>query len=697
MMIPIAVFMGLFLLFLGRGTSSKKQHDWICNFLLAAIFWGVIVVVIAELLTFFRAINRAGLSLSWIAVGIILIIVGIRSGAFERAIDRGRGKNYSFGQLELLLLGSLVLVSAILFLIAIIAPPNNVDSFLYHMSRVVHWAQNESLEHYPAYRDHQLNKPIWAETAILHLRVLWGNDRLSNLVQWFSMVGSVLGIAGIAKLLGASRRGQILASTFAISIPMGILQATSTQNDYVTAFWTVCLSYLVVLSTRRSLSKLELFSLMSTFGLGILTKGVFFVYFPPFLLWFFIHILREQGVWRTIVKGILMLAVAVALNIGFWARNIQTYGGPYGTSDWLQRNLGFNVDFLNQLFEGSGEGQSAVPVIVNRPIQNGSPNASWGEPAMIEPGSGGKHASSRLLPMDVKDNGGISNYLISLVQTAGRNFTSPSGFITDGLIGFVEKFPGVFGEDYAQELKASAWNHEDHAGNLHHLGLIVLALVTLPFIARYNRSIVPLIYGLVCTSTFLLLPVVIGHADSIWGIRYQLPFFVLCAPLIALAFSSEGQKWLSAVLTASLIISALPWLLLNNTRPVIGIVPWPTKIESVFIADQGEILMANNPALRDDYSLVSDAIRKAECEEVGLIVDQSFLEYPLWWFLNAPESGTQIRVLVSETDRYPPNPDSFEACAVVCTQCETQESLNNLEIRHSFDTLTVFLEANTRE
>ena len=100
--------------------------------------------------------------------------------------------------------------------------------------------------------------------------------------------------------------------------------------------------------------------------------------------------------------------------------------------------------------------------------------------------------------------------------------------------------------------------------------------------------------------------------------------------------------------------------------------------------------MANNPALRDDYQLTADEIRSSGCKEVGLIVDQSFLEYALWWLLEAPQSGIEIRILVSEADDYPSVAEDFEPCAVVCTHCGDAERVHGLSDRTRFDTLTLF-------
>jgi hypothetical protein len=226
-----------------------------------------------------------------------------------------------WGKFEIALALGISGILLLLFIIAVVSPPNNVDSFIYHMSRVVHWAQNQSLRHYPTYRDHQLIKPIWAESAILHMRILWGSDRPANLVQWFSMVGSVIGVTGIASLFGANRKGKWLAAIFAVTIPMGILQSTSTQNDYATAFWVVCMAYFVVLSMKRELSKFEFVCLALSFGLGVLTKGTFFVYFPPLLALFFLARLRKRGFLKSAAYGLILILVVAVLNTPFWSRN----------------------------------------------------------------------------------------------------------------------------------------------------------------------------------------------------------------------------------------------------------------------------------------------------------------------------------------------------------------------------------------
>ncbi len=120
---------------------------------------------------------------------------------------------------------------------------------------------------------------------------------------------------------------------------MGVLQASSTQNDYVVAYWAVCLLSLVVLGKQRPLSLFENVCLALALGTGLLTKGTFFVYALPVMAWHFVPMVYQRRPRQWLTEGLLVIGIVVLVNLGFWARNIVTYGGPYGNSEWLRANL----------------------------------------------------------------------------------------------------------------------------------------------------------------------------------------------------------------------------------------------------------------------------------------------------------------------------------------------------------------------
>ena len=189
-LLPLAAFALCLAAILGEEVQSEPP--WLAvggAFLRAAILWGTFVALSSEILSLFHAITRIGIALSWLAALTSVGWIGWRRGSLQRGLERLRSLPAPGGMGDRALLVGMAVLAGSLLLVAWISPSNNVDSLQYHMSRVVHWAQQRSLAPYATAYVHQLGNPIWAETAILHLRLLWGSDQPANLVQWFAMIG----------------------------------------------------------------------------------------------------------------------------------------------------------------------------------------------------------------------------------------------------------------------------------------------------------------------------------------------------------------------------------------------------------------------------------------------------------------------------------------------------------------------------
>jgi hypothetical protein len=281
--LPVLTFIVVFLNLVGLQQINKlKPLGWRIALLQTALLAGVFIVLQSELLSLFKALVQVWVAVLWGIALFVSTFAGLRQNllapGWKELIERLK----RLSKLELAFAAATGVIILLLLVVAYLSPPNNVDSLQYHMSRVMHWAEDQSLAHYPTGFEPQLINPIGAEIVILNLRLLWGSDQLANLVQWFSMILSLVGVSALAGLLGAGRKGQMAAAAFAASIPMGVLQATSTQNDYVAALWLVCLAVFVVLAVKQEASIIELFSLAAALGLGLLTKGTFYPYAVPF-------------------------------------------------------------------------------------------------------------------------------------------------------------------------------------------------------------------------------------------------------------------------------------------------------------------------------------------------------------------------------------------------------------------------------
>ncbi|HXW16042.1 MAG TPA: hypothetical protein VEN79_16160 [Terriglobia bacterium] len=231
-----------FVLFFAACPAQKRC--WRAAFTQAALYWGVAVFAITEILSLFHWVTRAGLGCAWLLID-VAVAAGVRrarsrsSAAASGACTALKSFESTFRKFDDTAASyiAVVLILALVGLTALLYPPNAVDVMAYHMPRIVHWLHNRAIGFYATHVLRQLMMPPWAEYAILQFHALSGGDRFDNLVQWFAMLGSIIGVSRIAQLLGAQYRGQVLAALLCASIPEGILEASGAKNDYVLAFW----------------------------------------------------------------------------------------------------------------------------------------------------------------------------------------------------------------------------------------------------------------------------------------------------------------------------------------------------------------------------------------------------------------------------------------------------------------------------
>src|SRR2546428_330553 len=79
------------------------------------------------------------------------------------------------------------------------AEGRNIDSLAYHLARMAHWIQQSGVQHYPTDDLRQLEFGPWSSFVMTNLFLLWGNDQLLNLAQWFAMVSSVIVLSWVAE------------------------------------------------------------------------------------------------------------------------------------------------------------------------------------------------------------------------------------------------------------------------------------------------------------------------------------------------------------------------------------------------------------------------------------------------------------------------------------------------------------------
>lgn len=518
--------------------SASKEQSYRAGLLRAALFTGALLTCITELLSLLHGITFASLALTWGAMVAIELAYIFRRGLHRNLPSPEFGSPGMYA--------AILTIVAITLFIALLSPPNTWDSMTYHMGRVVHWMQNQSVAHYPTNIIRQLYFAPWAEFAILHLQILsGGEDYFANLVQWSAMIGCIIGVSLIAGQFGGDRRRQTFAAVIAATIPMGILQSSSTQNDLVAAFWLVCFVHFGIefLRTRQTSCAIPA---GIGLGLAILTKGTAYLYGFPFVIWFLMTVTRT-GPRQLPKTAIIVLAAVLALNCGHYLRNSALWGNP--------------------LAEDIDEVQTArrdIPALCSNMVRNVAANTWTPSPTM---------------------NKLQYQAIVRLHDLMGID---PSAQETSLRTAFV---PGALSL------------HEDSAGNALHTVLILLSIPAVLLRARTPSGKLLSGYFLALAAGFLLFCLMLKW--QLWITRLQLPGFVLAAPLIAVALPGVDRARITAAFTLLLCITAVPWLFYNASRPLLG--AWSiigSERDALYFAnnpellpyyDQAATMVVNNP------------------------------------------------------------------------------------------------------
>jgi hypothetical protein len=666
-LLPVLVFLALFLRF---ATSSKNTPpsdiQLTYAFIVSSIVLGLLVTVSSEILSLLDGLARAPIALFWLAC---LILVAYKASIIDHAKAVAAYIEYFLKRLsrfEKIVVFCLTVFLGLTFTVAVISPPNNADSLLYHMTRVAHWTQNHNLNHYATAYDHQLFMPIWAETAILHLRILFGSDQLSNLVQWFSFLGCILLGWAVARLMGFPRRARMASAVFIATIPLGLLESTSTQNDLVVAYWLSCLVFLILYGRRSGYNWVTTGMIGVVTGLGLLTKVTFYVYALPawagiIYLWFLTC--SKKQVFAQVGFSIILV---IGVNSGFWARNVETYGNPIGPIELVRSSISLASE------RDSGMGEDPTFGVAE---EQGS--------LRLDDGTRGESDAAGIL----------SRLLWREKRMVMWNFAVPFASIRDRVPAIDSMLALVLDEEQYSDLDTTVWNHEDTSGNPIQMVLVAAAFATIIVLAlRKALERDMLLYAILVFTAYIMLPVVISNADTVYSLRFQLPFFVLSGSLIASFYTILPHEKVKKIMILGLVGLSLPWLVFNNTRPIIGWQPYLTRVRSVFLASDRQLLFAMQRGEQDEYLAISSAIQDAGCKKVGLVLDSHDYEYLIWDLLDAPESGVEIKSIETtlRLSRY--LDPTYSPCAVVCTRCQGESTYQGRFLWADYGYIQLFLD-----
>ncbi|CAG5071572.1 hypothetical protein DYBT9623_03572 [Dyadobacter sp. CECT 9623] len=515
LLLSVALF---FILFLLTRLATSSYSNIRISFIYALLANAIVIFVYNELFSVFDAINAFTAKLFWgaevaILIGAVAYLqrsrrIRLSDLALLNGVFQLKGVKPAY---KWIILSALVFYILPLFFLSVYAPPNNYDSHMYHLNRILFWINNGNLDHFPTMHLQQLYLNVFAEYLVLDTVLLSGSDQFAGIIQFGAFLGSLAGIGLLAKQFKMGQGGQLLATVFLLTLPIGIFESTSTQVDYCACFFFICYVYFgYQLLAKKSALTLAAFLLSLAFG-GF-SKYTIFIFALPFTVFFAIKILVQ---YRFLYAVRVLLLAIMCLGIVF---------GPF-----FYRNYALFGHVMSPL-------RSTVFASEVLPAQ--------------------KHSIVYTLSGMVKNTG----LNLGLPDTRFNNFL-------DSRIRDLHQKMGVDIND--QDLNVDEFSvkysvHEDMVPNTLHFWIILVMSVMLLFVAGkwdFKWFWICAALGFVVFCTLMKF--------QLWSTRTQMPFFAMGALLVAFIFTNF--RWKQAFLTIPLLLSSLPFVYGNPNKELVSI------------------------------------------------------------------------------------------------------------------------------
>jgi hypothetical protein len=333
-LIEIITFLILTLCFFDANSKSGKKGI-IYNIRLALLqsFIGIAFIsyVLVEILSLFNGLNKVNVIFSWVLVLLVIYFINrirpfklllLQIITYKWEITLGTKR---------LLFGVFVSIILPLCLLSIFIPPNNWDSMAYHLPRVEHWIQNGNIYPYNTNIVRQVLTSPLSEYMLVNIQLLSGTDSFFNVVQFASFLLILIIGALVFKEFNVNYKGQLLLVFALMSLPMMIFQSTTTQTDLLASIFFLSFIYFALLIYKElDEFKFNIFYLIISLALGILTKyhiAIFAFPFCLYLVYFIISKKKVNDIYFTILIGILIFSVIL---LPLFARNIYFFGSITG-------------------------------------------------------------------------------------------------------------------------------------------------------------------------------------------------------------------------------------------------------------------------------------------------------------------------------------------------------------------------------
>ena len=562
--------------FMRRGSGLRQALVY------SSIPISIFIAFSTEALSVFHALTRMWIALIWVVFAVTGFLFSRGPRANPSAPLVSLNLWHDLDKSERWMLASLTLIAGLVGLTALLSAPNTWDAMEYHMPRVVEWISNHGVQLYPTIDHQQLSMPPFSEYAILHLQLLFGSDRLANMVQWFAYVGCMLAVSLIARELGGDRRAQILAAVISGTIETGILGASGTKNDYTLTYW-VATSVFLLLQWKKQQGWALTLAIASALSLSVFCKGTGYAFLPPLVVFCF-FMWNAKGQKTFLLRLPILALVCVMVSGPLWARNHEFSGSILGLP----------------YFDGAGPDEGRMygnrHITLTRSAANVLRNV----------------ALNLAVPVG-KVNGLTTKAFSAAIHALGVDPSDPSQLVLSQA-GYLPPFNIDF-RPFS----------ETQAGNqLHFILLIATGVLCLWKRKEFSRETLLFAFGI--AGSFVLYATLLRWSP--WNARYQLPVFVLGAAFSAIVLVRITPRWTSAV-AACVLLLGLALSIKNSSRPMID-----RQYSVITSPRERTYFFDHHWDSADSFIQAAKAASGKTCESIGIDANENHFEYPLMALLN---------------------------------------------------------------
>ena len=560
----------IFLVFRWISLGSGYRLGWRETWLYTAAITGVYVVAMTETLSAVHALTTFWVVLFWAmgCMALLFVRVGVESQVRQKPFSRPISFFRNSDWLPKILAMIMLMIAGILAVIALYGVPNTYDSMTYHLARVAHWLQNRSVAIYATNCMYQNQHSPFAEWSLLQIVLLQGNDHLVNFVQWLSYAGSILAVSLIVEVCGGTKRAAVIAAFFAATLPMAILQASTTQNDEVLSFWLLCTAY-GCLKAGRDPTWPHLFLFSASLGLALLTKVLAYLYAPVFCIGLTLA-LFWSGLRFAFPRLMAVALLTLVLNSGYYIRNWESTGTLVG----MNRDSGPGYSYENEIHTPGA--------IFSNIIRNLSLNAPQNHNSAVE----------------------TYLFMVRIHRMLGLDPSDPRT-TTYAPFYYIPQDPD-----------------ETECASPLHAAMMGLSFILLLIAARRFTNETRLLAASVVAGAFLLCLVLKWQP---FHTRLQLPLFFLAIPVIAVVFETFRFRALTLLLVGLLLVEALPLIFNCFNHPLMA-------KANIFNSSLSVRRFAFRPEILPEYETTLQLLRDSQAKNIGVISppNNSGWEYPLF-------------------------------------------------------------------